>query len=292
MSLEVAKFNTVQEGLKELGDSAYSMRQNLEARLDDQGLFSTWLDSKTIQLYGGVNEDNRHRFKIDHAFDLSAIINEDISSDGSIKINQGNYLQSQGTEFIIISKSELKEAEADYAIRADNCQSIREQLNNGNYKLQDLEKAGGFKINVHLTPGEAKSHNGWKELAAGKNKASSEDYASASELLCKYIGEAKKEKCFPDGIGMGFFVETSVKSYKARPWYVFYSGNRSDADGRGYFDSIGRFLRVCKEVAEGDDAQEIIPYESALAEARRLAPDSTPFNPILVGLVNTIYRKK
>ncbi len=51
-STEVAQFDTVKTGLRELVNDAYSMKQNLEARADTPvlpdgtNLWGTWLDSK------------------------------------------------------------------------------------------------------------------------------------------------------------------------------------------------------------------------------------------------------
>ena len=76
MSLELVKFNTVQGGLREIGNLAYSMMQNLTARVETPVLEdgtdlwkNTWLDSKDINFCGCTNDDNRHRFKIDRGFD-------------------------------------------------------------------------------------------------------------------------------------------------------------------------------------------------------------------------------
>jgi hypothetical protein len=250
MELELAQFSNVQSGLKELLDKAYSMSDNFKARVDTPilpdgtNLWTTWLDSKTMQLYGGVNEDSRQRFKIDHSFGLTELVNASISSDGSIATDEKTYSQSQGTEFVVIPKSELKGAKADYAIRSDKYQSIREQLNKGNFKVEELEKAGAFKINVQLTAEEAKTHDGWLELAVGKNKASNDEYAQASTLLNRYVPNSKGNNCFPDGTGMGFFVETGVKNYKARSWIVCSSDGGSSACLRFSFGGGGRFLRV------------------------------------------------
>ena len=72
--------DTQQEGLRKLGGDAYSMKQNLVAKVEtpvlEEGryLWFAFLASKTLNLYGDVNQDNRLRFKIDHAFDLSKIV--------------------------------------------------------------------------------------------------------------------------------------------------------------------------------------------------------------------------
>ncbi len=248
MAIRVASSGNVQTCLKELLNAAYSMKQNLEARVDTPvlpdgtNLFGIWLDSKTIQLYGGVNEDNRHRFKIDHNYNLSTIVNASVSSDGSISLHKDKYLKSEGTEFIIISRLGLGGAKSDYAVRADKYTAVREQLNKGEFTAEALEKAGGFKINHSLTPGEAGTSDGWIEMAVGKNRATAQDYASVSGLLQRYIAEAQERGCFGGG-GMGFYVETGSQDYKARPWFVFGFGRRSDANGKNHFTNDGRFLQ-------------------------------------------------
>lgn len=239
----------VQQGLKELVDYAYSIRQNMSARVetstleDSTNIWSTWLDSRTMNLYGGVNDDNRHRFKIDHDFDLSRVINADVASDGSISLEESDYMQSQGTEFIIIAKADINGANADYAIMADKYQGIRNQLSKGNYKADDLEKAGGFKISTRLTQKEVEN-DGWLELSVGKNNASKEEYQAAYEFLKTYISKAQDNSCFLYGKGMGFFVRTDVIGYNVRPWCVHNFISRAFADDRDHFNYFGgRFLR-------------------------------------------------
>ena len=261
MALKLLKYETAQKGLKEIVDSAYSMKQNLSARVktpflaDGTDLWDTWLDSKTFNLCGGVNQDDRYRFKIDHDFDLSRIISAKINSDGSISTDENIYNKSKGTEFIIISRRDVEGAEADYAIRADKYKNIQEQLNKGEYRINELKKAGagGFKINEWLKPDKIPTHDGWIELAVGKNNASKKDYENASKFLKdKYVPLAEKRGCFSDGTGMGFFVRTDVKDCNVRPWYVDDSNDGSDADFRNDFDYFGRFLGVCsKKSAEG-----------------------------------------
>ena len=157
MALEVGRYNTVQGGLREFVNLAYSMSQNMQTRAgtpilpDNTNIWATRLDSKTIQLYCGVNEDNRQRFKIDHSFDLSALVNAIISSDGSIAQDQTTYDNSQGTEFIVLQQSEVMGADANYAIRTDKYQAIKEQLSQGKLNLKGLKQSGGFKLNSQQT---------------------------------------------------------------------------------------------------------------------------------------------
>ncbi|MFH1316791.1 MAG: hypothetical protein ABII01_04690 [Candidatus Woesearchaeota archaeon] len=269
MVLDLLRIVNVQAGLRELVESAYSFRQNMDARVDSPvlhdgtDLWKTWLDSRTMCLYGGVNEDDRHCFKVDHGFDLSGIIDASINSDGSISVDKQVYLQSQGREFIIIGKSDVKGAEADYAIRVDKYLSVKGQLSEIN--MEDLEKAGAFKIGISLSPYEIAIHDGWLELAVGKNTASDSDYREAAQFLKdKYVPEAQKNDCFPDGVGMAFCVKTDVEGYKVRPWFVISSIDRSYANFRNFFNCNGLFLRVFDQIgAEGAAAQKP-GYDEAL----------------------------
>ena len=84
MTLDLLAEGNVQQGLKELVDSAYSMSDNLKARVethileDGTDLFDNWLDSKTLNLYGSKNKDKKYQFKIDNEFDLNNIIDKSI----------------------------------------------------------------------------------------------------------------------------------------------------------------------------------------------------------------------
>ncbi len=266
MELELAQFGTVQSGLKEQKNTAYTLSQDLQARLDTPvlqdgtNLWQTFLDSRTMQLYGGVNDDQRHRFKIDHSFDLSTIVNADINADGSVTIEPTKYSQSRGTEFVIISREELNGADKNYAIRADKYNAIKSALNNSRqtkkkYDLTALMQAGGFVVNSDLTHEEVittedktgkvtRVHDGWIELAVGKNNALAEDYSKAVDLLKRYVPEAQKNGCFKEGVGMGWYVETGSNGYKARSWCVYDSDGRSRADDWYDLGNLGRFLRV------------------------------------------------
>lgn len=278
MKLELVQFGTVQLGLKEQGNTAYILSQDLQARLDTPiledctNLWQTFLDSRTMQLYGGVNDDQRHRFKIDHSFDLSTIVNADINADGSVTIKPTKYSQSQGTEFVIISRKELNSADKDYAIRADEYNVIKSALNNSRrnkekYDLTALMLAGGFVVKSDLTPVEVittedktgkviRVHGGWLELAVGKNNALVRDYSNAVDLLIRYVPEAQKNGCFKKGIGMGWYVETDSNDYKARSWCVYNSYDGSRASDGNSLNCNGRFLRVRGSVAAEGGAPE------------------------------------
>ena len=151
------------------------------------------------------------------------------------------------SEFIIISRNNIKEATAEYAIRVDKYAEIRKQLNKGRYEAEELEKVGGFKINESLRPEEISAHDGWKELAVGKNNASDQDHEEASKFLDEYILKAQQDKCFLDGTGMEFFVNTNENN-KVRHWFVFDSSDKSYAFGRGDFDDDGCFLKLAPKM--------------------------------------------
>lgn len=261
MTLDLLRVNTIQQGLRELVDNAYPFRQNMDARVatpvlgDGTDLWTIWLDSRTINLYGGVNEDGRHRFKIDHEFDLSKMIGSPIRSDGSISLDEQIYMQSQGRGFIIIPKSDVKDAKTDYAIRADKYESVKDKLSEG-IAEDALKESGGFKINIRLKPKEVFANDGWLELAVGRNDAVDSDYKSAAKFLENdYVPKAQERDCFPDGVGMGFIVQTDVQDYKVRPWCVYCSSSRSIAYAGNYFGSSGCFLRVLDKSAAGARAK-------------------------------------
>lgn len=294
--MDLLHFETVQQGLRELVDSAYSFRQNMDARIatpvleDGTDLWADWLDSRTMNLYGGVNEDGRHRFKIDHEFDLSKIIDSQLNPDGSISLDEQTYTQSQGREFIIIPKSDIKDAKTDYAIRADKYESVKDQLSEG-IAEDALKESGGFKINIRLKPEEIPAHDRWLELAVGRNDAADSDYKSAAKFLENdYVPKARKRDCFPDGAGMGFFVQIDVQDYKVRPWCVGSSGNWSYADGRGDFGIDGRFLRVLDKSAAG--AAQKPAYDAALKLILEVPIRNDAEAAALSGLVTTYRQAK
>ncbi len=250
MALRLLTDLTVQKALENLGDKAYSIRQNLNAMVEDTildyvanyelkplnyepgplnyepELFRNSLCSKTMRLNTGPTRDDRLCFKIDHAYDLSKIISTDVPSEGiitidnwtcvssygAIAISDDTYIQSQGTEFIIIREDDIKGAASEYAIRVDKYEDIREQLNQGIYDAEQLEKAGGFKINKWLKPEEISTHDGWKELAVERNNASEQDYKEASNFLEDIFFPFAKEKgCFSDGSDMCFDIDSVEK---------------------------------------------------------------------------------
>lgn len=282
MSLELLKDVNVQQGLKELGSEAYTFAQNMRTRVDtpvlDDGTdtWEIWLDSKTNNDYGGVNEDNRHRFRINQGSNLSTIISSQISSDGSIASDEKAYNTSEATEFIIIEQ-EILGTDTRYAIRADKYEDIREALNQARdsgeeYSVEDLVTQGGFQINTYLNHDEIIKlsdgrsitdltneeidnlslddieyvHDGWLEHAVGESDRTDEDYLVAAQLLGKYVKKADEEGCFrgEDKEGMYFAVNPSEDGYKVRPWYVDDSDDRSDADVRVDFSCGRHFFGV------------------------------------------------
>ncbi len=319
---QVLRFGTVQEGLNILGNSAPSGRQNLEARVGNSSLFGRWMDSKDISLYGGMNDDQRYRFKEDFSFNLPFIASADVNADGSVSIDNTRYTQSQGTEFILIGKEELTGTTDVYAISSKRYDIVKSVLNTvrssgQRFSVDKLVKAGGFKVNADLTVDEhiklkdGRSvldlkkeditrlsledfeyiHAGWHEHFIGSNNVTPKQYLKGAKLYVKYLQEANKNNCFPKGKGMGFFLETGVRDYKARSWCVVSSRHRSRADVRVLY-SCGHFLKVRDTVAAEGDEQKIMPYEDALNEADKIAPKGTPFNPIIVGLVNKLYNRQ
>ncbi len=210
--MKVDVFDRVQQGLKALGNSACSMRQNLEQRIQNpvaaisgimsysQHVWHSQLYSKTFMLCGGKNEDNRRRFKIDHTLPVHDVVAMVYGPDGSIPLDENRYIESQGTEFITIVETNIEGGlnpyQQSYAIRADKYDKIRELLNQGKCPKDALEEAGGFKIWQCLTPEEAAISDGWLELAVGKNRACEEEYAEASVLLTYYVLKAKEDGCF------------------------------------------------------------------------------------------------
>jgi len=242
MGLKLVRFDTIQEGLRELGDTAPTTRQNLEARAktptlaDGTNIWEIPLDSRTMLLEGGFNEDGLPRFKIDHDFDIGAIVDAQISQDGSVSIDEATYLNSKGAEFIVIENErirsgayfviramvptqignvmayllELEDSLSDvfnkatnYVIQARDYPLVRTPLRKGKrISRGELEEAGGFKMDRLLKPKEVRNgrndkvHKGWLALAIGENSPPQEDYSKALSLVADYLSEAKKQGCF------------------------------------------------------------------------------------------------
>lgn len=272
MALDLLTNVTIREGLNELGGIAYSMRDNLIARLktpileDGVDLWKTYIDSKDVNFYGSNGNDGRSRFKMDHEFDLTKIINANLSN-GAVPSNSKDYSASTATEFIILDDN--------HAVRADKYATIVGKLDQDDYSIADLQD-GIFKINANLSSGQVikydKSkkvedltwddieyvHDGWIEHAVGKNNASKDEYLETAKLLANYVLEAEKRDCFD---GMGFYVNTG-EDFVVRPWFIYNSDLDSDAFGRISFNFNGHFLRVFDKVGEADTQK--INYDTAL----------------------------
>lgn len=256
---------TILKGVDKLGKTAYSMKDNMVARLktpvleDGTDLWKTYLDSKDVNSYGSKNDDGRRRFKMDHAFDLDKIINASLAN-GAVPSSIGDYSASTGTEFIILDDN--------HSIRADKYVSIVDKLDKDDYSIDDLQDCI-FKINADLSTDQVIKydrskfdtseklneltwedieyvHDGWLGHAVGKNNASEEEYLEAAKLLAKYALKAEKKDCFD---GMGFCVNTG-EDFVVRSWRVGDSDFGSITYSRGYFGSGGRFLRVLDKVGE------------------------------------------
>ncbi|MBW2975815.1 hypothetical protein KY347_00045 [Candidatus Woesearchaeota archaeon] len=167
-----------------MADSADTLEEKIKAHelrpgarvLEDpekseKSVWENGLYTSTLLLQG--MRDNRHSFKVDHG-----------ATYKSASIDPTIYDDSQGTEFIIIKKDELKGAESDYAIRADKYEDIKVQLCNArggesSYLVNDLEKAGGFKLNSWSSPEEIKKNDLWIEFFIRENNPPPEDYKIA-----------------------------------------------------------------------------------------------------------------
>ena len=239
MPLQLIKFKTAQESLERFSETVFTFKENLEARLktpilaDGTDLWKNLLCSKSVLFYGDQNRDNRYRFKIDNNFDLNAIINSNINSDGSINSTENTYIQSTGTEFIIIAQEELKYQPIDnihsgtYAIKTDQYNIIRERLNGNGLTLAQLKRFGGFELNNELRPAEVLRHAGWLELAEDKN------------FLKKYLCQAKKHDCFyANGRGMEFGVKSDINNYRVLPLGINNSSSGVELDVASVFPNF------------------------------------------------------
>ena len=269
----LAIVKSIQEGLRTFWENEEilpSMRDILTARLETPllpggtDLWKKVLDSQDIIFYGGKNKEGLYRFKVDHGFNIENIVNAELVG-GAVPSDSDDYSASTGTEFVIIGKSGIKGDNKDYAIRADKYESIKEKLNQGNYKINALED-GIFIINKNLIPNKLIKYkkskkiedltwddiqyvnDGWLEHAVGRNGASEDECLEAAKLLARYVLEAKEKDCFGGTRfeGMRFNVNTAEDGFVARHWYLDSSANRSNAHGMDNFYSYGYFLRVPK----------------------------------------------
>lgn len=285
MQSGIVPFITIKEGLAFLGNSAPSGRQNLEARVSNPLLFGKYMDSKDIRLYGGMNDDQRYRFKEDFSFNLPFIegYKLNLNRDCSIPIDNAQYAQSQGAEFILIGQEELSGTDNVYAISSKKYDDVKSALNSARssgkrFSVDELVNAGGFKVNKSLTVDENIKlkdgrnvlelktedigklsladfeyiHAGWHEHFTGSNNATPEQYLEGAKLYVIYLQKTKENISFQNGKGMGFSVETRVEDYKARSWLVSSSDGLSWAGNSLSFLNSGQFLMF------GDKLREIL----------------------------------
>ncbi len=289
------------ETIVKAGEKPFSTARNIQARTTSHGilkdgtdLWEYWLDSSDMLLYGGKNEDGRFRFKIDHNFDLNKIIKGDVRTDGSISLNSADYGASKGKEFIVIKHNEIKEADCDYAIRADKYKTLKQQNKLNNLTKEFLQKEEGVsKINTKLTKDEVLNSALWLELAVGKSR----NYQKAHELLKEYISEAEMQKCFSNRKGMGFYIENNVDEYKVRPLCVWSRDNDSNADDGDDFHNNGRFLRVSEgsgAAATKNKATKAKPEVTGddVVKYMKKHPNDTMLAKISLAYANAFYQKK
>ena len=223
------------------------------------------------------------------------LVNANIIRNKAVRFPDSTvYDNSHGTEFIVILCSDIR-WHCNFAIRADKYASVREQLAKGKLEKTELENAGGFKIGGLLGPADIVSHDGWLELAVGKNNSSEQDYALARNLLSGYVKEAKERGCFrmerlhnpgipteQGGMGFfGFFVWT-YPTYAEQVWYIEDSIPLKSIvrAGASLVGINGKFLRIGDSFAEGYyHAQQLSGESSDLSpQTLRGASDVTEQN--------------
>jgi hypothetical protein len=241
-----------------LRSRAYGFSRNAEFRVfndsvqDEQGIehdaWNEWLDSRTFVLYGGRNGQGLCRFKIDHDLDIG-FVDQIVGQKGlflgdSLPIDKGMYDASQGTEFVILQDDKL--IDGTFAVRSDKFYATIGSNGAINYGALDLAGLGVFRINAHLdfeqifspkqTAEETYVHQGWLELLVGRNNASDIEYVTSLALLSGYLSRVadhgffqQDETAHEKKKGMGFFVETRVSSYRARPFSLGRVQDHSDA---------------------------------------------------------------
>ena len=128
-----------------------------------------------------------------------------------------------------------------YAIKAERYYEVEHELRNDELSHEELLQLGAFRINDALKPEDviqhAKGkpvddltmddiiyvHQGWLEMAVGKNKATPEEYLDAAKLLARYVSEAEKRGVFREneiGTIMNLFVKSFVPGYTLCPWVI------------------------------------------------------------------------
>lgn len=197
--IEFRRFRSYLEGIKELGSNAGDVRQNLMDRLalvcKPQHPLEERLFSKTFVLYG-IPEDYSHTcFKIDHNFPTELLTGKIDQRSGLDELPQGvTYQESQGSEFVVLGfdhKTGSWQLPNLYGIRMDKYERMKEQVKAGLTveTVEQLVTAGGFRIlgNEPLEEEEFVNHDGWLELAVGRNNATTADYERAKTLLSYYF---------------------------------------------------------------------------------------------------------
>jgi|GEM_PF-4011858 len=258
MSTVLCEYSNVLKGLHDLRSRAYGFCKNVEFRVfndsapDEQGIehdvWNEWLDSRTFVLYGGRDPRGLCRFKIDHDFDIG-FVDQIVAQKGlffgeSLPIDEKMYAESQGKEFVILPESDS--IDGTFAIRSERYDKIIEKFGAVIYGVVDITNLGAFRINSHLDfkeifdprPSEETKyvHEGWLELMARGNNSSDVEYMTALLIMSGYLSRLGDHGFFQQDKethekkkGMGFFVETRVSRYKARPFSLGGVQDHSDA---------------------------------------------------------------
>lgn len=287
MRLELQDFGTKIDGLRALVNGTFTLRENMTARIKTPKKFDTnfeigevparyedaiqlpfhernlWgaaLESRTMHLYGGLNSDGRIIFKIDNKPNLANILEHrsykdrnygtDFANEQLIAIDRATYIRSRGTEYVVIRGEEIG-SDVDYAIKADRYSKVRIKLNKGDLTAVELSKAGGFKVNVKLTPREVKASDGWREYAFGDNITTLRKNELALKFLSAYLRASNRYESSSNGgpLPLEFRVKTTGSRHIAWPVSLPEGNSHFYHDGR-YFESApscGFFLKVKRQ---------------------------------------------
>ena len=91
--MEKIKYSSVKEGLLDLKEKTMAFKQVMEARLKDDNLWNTWIDTRTFILYG-----EKGKFKITNNLDFE-ILKKEINKNGSVSISKEIYDNCKDKEF-------------------------------------------------------------------------------------------------------------------------------------------------------------------------------------------------
>jgi len=91
--MQIIKYSSVKEGLLDLKEKTMAFKQVMEARLKDDNLWNTWIDTRTFILYG-----EKGKFKITNNLDFE-ILKKEINKNGSVSISKEIYEQCKDKEF-------------------------------------------------------------------------------------------------------------------------------------------------------------------------------------------------